>query len=590
MYRIWCGLRNFMNSSSRRLPAMSVVAVVLAFMEVALMSADGRAGDLRVWTDGSGAVEFRAELVNREGDWVLVRREDGGTGKVPLKWLSDNDQAYVANATAGGVTVPDQPGGTLETVRPGTEKSPIAGMNRTEKARANPESITLPPRGQSDAAVDAFIAYDIGKLGGAEGSRAREQFDRLSEESIGALIRGLNEAAKIGNSCPVVVLRSKLDSCLRQANSPEMNEMAAANLCAGVPKTAPHYRSVESLRSEMIGRLEPEHPIRRYHDRVRSLMESGNESQIDVAFGSDSVSERHAAITASCAMGPRFGRQLIRAIADVDPVIRQEAREGLRGLAAGVDFGPEEPATLEQRENASHKWDEWYRQQVQLQTPVAMWRASRTQLRKFLRNEDETTRFGAVAVIHYRGYQMAEDLIKMLSDTSQPVRREAHMALVDLADGRDYGPADENDLQAACGRWQLWEDRRRRRFNNSLKTDDQILASLSASDEEERLAAVTTAALRRLPAAVQLCECLSHRLPEVREAAKHALIQLADGRDYGPTDDANEEQRRLAVVRWQNWAEGYKPPAKTELESQRKLPPGRRSLTPQPAGPPRLRP
>ena len=164
------------------------------------------------------------------------------------------------------------------------------------------------------------------------------------------------------------------------------------------------------------------------------------------------------------------------------------------------------------------------------------------------------------------------------------------MALVDLADGRDYGPAVETDLQAASRRWQLWEERRRRRFKNSLKTDAQILSSLSSSDDEERLAAVTTAAHRRLPAADQLCECLSHRLPEVREAAKHALIQLADGRDYGPTDDANEEQRRLAVARWQEWAEGNKPPAKTGPESQRKLPPERQSLTPQPAGLPRLRP
>ncbi len=563
------------------------MAAILAFMGFALKPVHGRAGEVRVWADGSGAVEFRAELVSCEGDWVLIRRQDGGIGKVPLKWLSGKDQAYVATATAGTAAAANERRNRFESA--GAETALIAGTESSATHRGSSGSISLPARDHTDVAVEAFIAYDIGKLGGVEGTRAREQFDRLGMESIGALIRGLNEAAKIGNSCPVVVLRSKLESCLRQANSPEMNVLAAANLCVGVPKTAPHYRSVESLRNETIGQLEPEHPIRRYRDRVQALTESGNESQIDVALGSDSVLERHAAITASCAMGPRFGRQLIRAIADVDPAIRQEARQGLRGLAAGVDFGPEEPATLEQREYASQKWGEWYRQQVRLQTPVAMWRASRTQLRKFLRNDDEPTRFGAVAVIHYRGYQMAEDLIKMLSDTSQPVRREAHMALVDLADGRDYGPTDENDLQAACGRWQLWEDRRRRRFNNSLKTDAQIIKSLSSSDDEDRLAAVTTAALRRLPAAGQLCACLSHRLPEVREAAKHALIQLADGRDYGPTDDADDEQRRLAVVRWQEWAEGYQPPAKTGPESQPKLPPGR-PLTPQPAGPPRLRP
>jgi len=553
-------------------------------------SASLPAAEMRIWADDSGAIEFRAEFVKREGDWVLIRREDGGTGKVPFKWLSDKDQTYVATAASNSAAATEDLRNTAERVRPNTERPAIVGRESILPPRANPESVALPPRGRGDAAVDAFIAYDIGKLGGAEGVQAREQFDRLGAESIGPLIRGLNEAARIGDSCPVVVLRSKLDSCLRQANSPEMTEMAAANLCAGVPKTAPHYRSVESLRNEIITRLDPEHPIRRYHDRVRALMESSNESQIDVSLASDSVSERHAAVTASCAMGPRFGRQLIRAIADVDPAIRQEAREGLRGLAAGVDFGPDEPAAPEQRATASRKWEEWYRQQVQLQTPVAMWRASRTQLRKFLRNDDEATRFGAVAVIHYRGYQMAEDLIKMLADTSQPVRREAHMALVDLADGQDYGPADENDLQPACGRWQLWEDRRRRRFNNSLKTDAQIRQSLSSSDDEERLAAVTTAAIRRLPAAEELCECLSYNMPEVREAAKHGLIQLADGRDYGPADDANEDQRRLAVARWQAWASEFKPPVKPTPESPPKLHNGGKPQTPRSVGPPRLRP
>lgn len=533
--------------------------VTIALLRLPPGSALG--GEVRPWSDLSGTVTFRAEFLSADGGWVHIRREDGGLARIPLEWLSTSDKEYVRQAA---VNTSGNAAGNRDTQPPRETSTTTEGGLAEKSGRAElPARLELPARSVGDKTVEDFIAYDIGRLGGQEGAQAQESFSRLGTESIGPLIRGLNEAAKIGSSCPIVVLRSKLSSCLARANDTHLDVMAACNLCRGVPRNAPHYRSLCDLRSQCIGRLPASHPLRFHRDRVDALLSAKDDSAIDRALQSENAVERHAAITAACSLGPRFGQELIKAIDDPLPEVRQEARAGLVALATNVDFGPEEPANERVRAAAARKWDEWYRERVRFALPPAAWRLSRTKLRSLLKSESEESRMGAVLVIRYRRHFMVQDLLACFDDSSQAVRREAHNALIELADGADHGPADFSDaaaVEAAVARWTLWEERRSRRFRNSAKTDEQIIKEMASGDDEVRLAAVTTAAMRHLAVAKELVICISDSLPEVRQAARQGLVHLADGADFGPSEGAGAAAVGESSARWKKWLSTYVPP------------------------------
>ncbi len=530
--------------------------LTIALLHVPPGSAKG--GEMRSWSDLSGAVTFPAEYVSADANWVQIRREDGGLARIPLEWLSESDKQYVRQAagnTAGSGNTDAASAASIPT------RAEDLGGEKTGPLEV-PARLELPARSAGDKTVEDFIAYDIGRLSGQEGARAREDFGRLGTESIGALIRGLNEAAKIGSSCPIVVLRSKLSSCLEQANDPRLDVMAACNLCRGVPRNAPHYRSICHLRSQCIGRLPGKHPLRLHQDRVDALLSEQDDSALDRALQSKHDVERHAAVTAACSMGPRFGRELIAAIGDPSPDIRQEARAGLVAMAANVDFGPDEPANERVRAAAARKWDEWYQEQIRFALPPAAWRLPRTKLKTLLKSESEQSRLAALLVIRYRRHFMIHDLLACFDDSSQAVRREAHNALIDLADGADHGPADFADaaeVEDAVARWKLWEARRSRRFRNSVKTDEHIIRELTSGDDEVRLAAVTTAALRHLDVAKELVTCVSDPIPEVRQAARQGLVHLADGADFGPSEGAGTAAVGESSARWARWLSTYVP-------------------------------
>src|SRR5262245_51018666 len=62
---------------------------------------------------------------------------------------------------------------------------------------------------QLDQIIERFIQTDIGKLRGDEAKRAIAEFNKLGPEAIFALIRGVNRAAEIEASCPVLIIGKK---------------------------------------------------------------------------------------------------------------------------------------------------------------------------------------------------------------------------------------------------------------------------------------------------------------------------------------------------------------------------------------------
>ena len=83
-----------------------------------------------------------------------------------------------------------------------------------------------------DGIIDRFMLYDTGKLGGAAGSQALAAFQKLGNEAIPALLRGLRKSAELEHSCPVTVIAKKLRLLLGKSEDPELLAFARDEISA----------------------------------------------------------------------------------------------------------------------------------------------------------------------------------------------------------------------------------------------------------------------------------------------------------------------------------------------------------------------
>ena len=97
--------------------------------------------------------------------------------------------------------------------------------------------LTEKEEAEIDRIIDRFIKADTGKLGGAEGRSAIDDFKELGPESTFALIRGFNKSAHIDHSCPALTISRKLTSILRSSNDVDLLQFAKENIGAGAKQT-----------------------------------------------------------------------------------------------------------------------------------------------------------------------------------------------------------------------------------------------------------------------------------------------------------------------------------------------------------------
>ena len=138
-----------------------------------------------------------------------------------------------------------------------TRSSPPCCRSETPRPR-NPFAPSLPlltdeEEANLDRVINRLILADTGKLKGEEAKQAMAEFNKLGPEAIPALIRGVNRAAAIEHSCPVVLIAKKLGGMLGTSNDPELLEFARENIGAGV-KATKHKGVLNTLRVQTVQR------------------------------------------------------------------------------------------------------------------------------------------------------------------------------------------------------------------------------------------------------------------------------------------------------------------------------------------------
>ncbi len=274
-----------------------------------------------------------------------------------------------------------------------------------------------------DKTIDRFIDYDIGKLKGAEGKKALDDFNRLGSEATFNLLDGLNRAANMESSCPAVIIGKKLAGILSSTEDTEILKFAQYNIGADVTAKR-HLGVLKDLQATVLFRksaLQRRALAGGAAKSVNAMSFAELESALSKATGSyakvvlaeaekrqgtkavdlllmgiasdnpevakfsqglltrnvarqpvDALKslvkhERHEVRAATAAaIGARklrFGAELIALLGDHEDDVRQAARRSLVQISGGVDHGPSIDASITERAAAMARWREWWSRQ-----------------------------------------------------------------------------------------------------------------------------------------------------------------------------------------------------------------------------------
>jgi len=274
-----------------------------------------------------------------------------------------------------------------------------------------------------DEIIDRFIQYDLGKLTGAEGRKALADFQALGPEATFALIRGLNRAANIEGSCPAVVLAKRLGRILNSTEDTQLLDFARENIGLGVTQKR-HLGLLKDLRVSCMLRKAAV---------ARKPGGSAGGSSDEKAPRAMSVAE--LAQAASNERGPRLKLVLMEL----------EQRQGDEVIAA---LGT--AATTYEAEIQQLARDLLVRH---------LSRQSNSVIKDKLKDDRAEVRAAAASVAGSKGLRLGGELIDLLTDENARVRDAAHIALVRLSRGTDFGPkanASETEREAAIKKWREW--------------------------------------------------------------------------------------------------------------------------------------
>jgi hypothetical protein len=281
-------------------------------------------------------------------------------------------------------------------------------------------ALTREEEDKIDDIVERFMLADTGRLKGSEARQAVREFEALKIEAVPALIRGLNKAAGLQHSCPVLMISKKLRTMLFSSNDPQLLEFARDEIGAGVGRTryAGHLQDLRFaclMRKNALARL----PALPRTPREMSMAE------LVKSIGSERGPRlKPLLVELEGRKGKEVPDGLAVGCANTDPDTRKLARDLLDRhlIRGGADFVKEQLTS----------------------------------------NNPEVRQSGARAAAD-KFPALASYVIELLADDRAEVRAEAHAALVRLAKSEDFGPdadASAEQRQQAQARWRAWLERK----------------------------------------------------------------------------------------------------------------------------------
>ena len=122
-------------------------------------------------------------------------------------------------------------------------------------------------------------------------------------------------------------------------------------------------------------------------------------------------------------------------------------------------------------------------------------------------------RWAAVAIVRKRKLELADQLITLLLDVEEEVRREARLALTGLAHGKDLGPEEPSDQAArerAITQWTAW---RREQVEKDAQNQLKLARQLESQGKKEPAQRRYEQVVRDFPASDAAREARRHLTP-----------------------------------------------------------------------------
>ncbi len=292
------------------------------------------------------------------------------------------------------------------------------------KRQAHPLAPSLPllteaEEAKYDGIVNRFIQYDLGKLPGEAGQKAKADFLKLSSDSIPALFRGLQKSSKLDHSCPVAMISQKLKSFLLKSEDSELLEFARDEITSALEgsRHAPLLQDMRlgvTLRKKFVQANLPAVPkwllILSPAEMIKSLQEEENK-------------QKHLMMAKELA--------------------RRGDRESLQALGLfAVSFYPEVKEPALKLLNQKFK---------QLKS---------SELQEYLKDSNPLLRKTATENLgELKTVAVVSDLIELLADSNAGVQKAAKLALLNIAKGKDFGPTDFSNkvlVAKAQSDWKQW--------------------------------------------------------------------------------------------------------------------------------------
>lgn len=297
----------------------------------------------------------------------------------------------------------------------------IAGIQDRERHPLAPSLplLTKDEYKKIDTIIDRFIAYDTGKLKGAEGKKALDDFNKLGPESIFNLIDGLNRAANMEDSCPAVIIAKRVATILRASEDPMLLACAKDSIGADV-KAKRHLGVLKDLQFHILLRKSE---LQKRGITVATMKTPANLSLTDLEKG----------------ISKESGNSLKSLLAEAE---RRNGAKAVDLLVLGIANPNADIAKFSQRlltKNVQHQ-------------PGDV-------LKTLLKHERRDVRIAAAQVVGAKKLRYGAELIALLADGDDDVRQAARRALVQISGGLDHGPSPDasvDERESARGRWRDW--------------------------------------------------------------------------------------------------------------------------------------